>query len=431
MAKVDPFGLPPAEAVEWFRKKGYAISFDWRDVYRREHAKYFTVAKATQLDLLADIRHAVDRAIASGQTLQQFRKELRPKLEEYGWWGKQEMVDPKTGEKKLVQLGSPRRLRTIYETNLRTAMAAGRWERIKRTSEARPYLRYVAVMDGRERPEHRAWHGTVLRYDDPWWSKHYPPNGWGCRCEVQQLSERDLERYGYKVSERPKDQYAWWHNERTGQNMYLPKGIDPGFDYHVGKAPRGYDPDAEKHLTPLKDIPNWQRYGRPSGDKIKDGRDASPPLWPSVEGPSDVARTRERFRELFGTKPGEPGAVRDPLGMEVTFREENIDHVLKDLLRARAKGQKAKRKDKERASFFPAAKATVEQPYEVWLVPHRHGKDHPNAGNVVMRMRYIGIFEDGNTVVVVDRDGAGNAVVTHFPRRDIDSKREGYLLYPR
>lgn len=89
------------------------------------------------------------------------------------------------------------------------------------------------------------------------------------------------------------------------------------------------------------------------------------------------------------------------------------------------------RKDKERASSFPAAKATVEQLYGIWLEPHRHGKEHPNGGNVVMRMRYIGIFDNGNMVVLVDCDGAGNAVVTRFPRRDIDSKRVGYLLYPR
>ena len=43
-------------------------------------------------------------------------------------------------------------------------------------------LRYVAVLDARTRPEHRAWHGLILPIDHPLWDTHYPPNGWGCRC---------------------------------------------------------------------------------------------------------------------------------------------------------------------------------------------------------------------------------------------------------
>ena len=65
------------------------------------------------------------------------------------------------------------------ETNLRTAYAAGRWERIERLAPRLPWLRCSAVLDERTRPEHAAWHGIVLPANDPFWSTHYPPNGWG------------------------------------------------------------------------------------------------------------------------------------------------------------------------------------------------------------------------------------------------------------
>jgi SPP1 gp7 family putative phage head morphogenesis protein len=229
--------LDPAEAIAWFRAKGFQIAFDWRDVWQEEHAKAFTVAKATSRDLLEDIRAAVDQALAEGQTLQQFAKGLRPKLQARGWWGKALMDDPATGETKVVQLGSPARLRTIYETNLRTSYAAGKWQRIERTKKTLPFLRYVSVMDGRERPEHHDWHGTVLPVDDPWWDTHNPPCGWGCRCDTQSLSQRMLDRRGWAVQEPPRFPERDYVNKRTGEVTRLERGIDPGWSYNVGKAP--------------------------------------------------------------------------------------------------------------------------------------------------------------------------------------------------
>lgn len=236
MAGIDLTALAPEEAVEAFRRKGYELTFDWRDAQRDEHSRAFTVAKVASLDLLADIRAAVDAAISEGTTLREFARRLTPVLQERGWWGRQSMTDPLTGETREVQLGSPRRLRIIYDTNLRMAYAAGRWERIEEVAERRPWLRYVAVLDDRTRDQHRRWHDTVLRWDDPWWDQHAPPNGWNCRCTVQQLSDRDIARRGLAPSDAPSAPARSWTNRRTGEVREVPGGVDPGFDYNVGRA---------------------------------------------------------------------------------------------------------------------------------------------------------------------------------------------------
>lgn len=237
MPDVELRPLPPEAAIEYFKSKGYAVSFDWRDVWREEHARAFTVAKGMTPELLQTIREAVDKALAEGQTVEMFIKGLRPLLEAQGWWGRQKVVDPLTGEAVLAQLGSPRRLQLIYEMNLRSAYQAGRWERIQTTKAALPFLRYTAIMDGRTRPQHRAWHGTVLPADDPWWDTHYPPCGWRCRCTVIQFNERTMRRRGWEVTERPVAfQQVPFENPRTGQRGTVEQGIDPGFDFNVGKA---------------------------------------------------------------------------------------------------------------------------------------------------------------------------------------------------
>ena len=104
-----------------------------------------------------------------------------------------------------------------------------------------PYLRYVSVRDGRTRPEHAAWHGTVLPVRHPFWRTHHPPNGWHCRCTVVQLSENDLGRRGYDVSPDPEVRTRPWHNARTLETMQVPLGIDPGFGHNAGLLDLGVD----------------------------------------------------------------------------------------------------------------------------------------------------------------------------------------------
>lgn len=233
--------LPPAEAIDYFRKKGFRTGFAWQDVWQEEHVRAFTVAKAMSADVLETIRAEVDKALADGRTLAQFRAELTPLLQKMGWWGRKRMIDPATGLAKTVQLGSPRRLKIIYDMNMRMARAAGLWSKIQRTKDALPYLRYTAVMDDRTRPEHAEWHGTILPVDDPWWDTHYPPCGWNCRCTVIQIDAGTIADRGWEVSSSPppEGKPAPWTNPRTGEVVDVPAGIDPGFAYNVGKAAAG------------------------------------------------------------------------------------------------------------------------------------------------------------------------------------------------
>ncbi|WP_300335621.1 phage minor head protein [Accumulibacter sp.] len=226
--------LPPAEAVNYFRQKGYRIGFSYLDVWQQQHQAAFTVAKAMSLDLLVDIRAEVDAALANGTTLQTFIDTLRPNLVRRGWWGKQEIIDPQTGEKVLAQLGSPRRLKVIYDTNLRTAHAEGQWQRIQSAKATLPYLLYDHVPSAHERPEHVAWDGLVLPVDDPWWQRHLPVKAWGCKCRVIQLGERQLKRLGKAVDTAPAETWNDYTNARSGETQRVPAGVDPAFHYPPG-----------------------------------------------------------------------------------------------------------------------------------------------------------------------------------------------------
>ncbi len=225
----------------------YHVGFDWRDTEAHEHVRSFTIAKAGSLDVLEAGRAEVQRMIEDGIAREESVLELEKRFRELGWWGRQKVRDPLTGEIRTVQLGSVHRVRTILDTNVRTAYARGRWERIERQAEARPYLRYVSVLDDRTRPQHRAWHGTVLPVGHPFWRTHYPPNDWYCRCTVQQLSAADVEEFGFKVDDAPPegwDRTREWLNKRAKRVYQVPAGIGPGFQFNVGLVDRGREASA-------------------------------------------------------------------------------------------------------------------------------------------------------------------------------------------
>lgn len=213
--------LPFAQAIEFFRAKLNLPTDAWDDIWQEAHDRAFVVAGATAADLLADLRQAVDKAISTGTTLEQFRRDFRDIVARRGWTGW-------TGEG--TRAGEAWRTRVIYETNLRTSYAAGRWAQLTDPAllQARPWWRYIhsdTVLN--PRPHHKRWGdmGLTLPHDHPFWRTHYPPNGWGCRCRVQAVR---APREGAATA--PPDGWA----DPTA-NGSLP-GIDKGWAYAPGAS---------------------------------------------------------------------------------------------------------------------------------------------------------------------------------------------------
>ncbi len=187
------FGLPPKDAVAYFESKGFVVSWDWREAEQAARAHAFTIAKMTSVSMLQDVHACLLRCLKEGKTEDWFVKQMEPYLREKGWWGKKKMIDPRTGEERTVRLGSPARLRLIYRQNMQTAYMAGRYKQMLANADARPWWQYLAVLDGKTRPSHKILSGRTFRYDDPFWSSHWPPNGFNCRCRVRALSDYRME----------------------------------------------------------------------------------------------------------------------------------------------------------------------------------------------------------------------------------------------
>ena len=219
--------LPFDAAIAFFRAKLNLPVETWDEIWAAMHGRAFTVAGAMEADVLESFRVAVDKAISTGSTLGEFKKDFNRIVEKTGWG---------------FNGSAAWRAAVIYNTNVTVAYQRGHWLAMTDPDvvKVRPYLRYVKSSSADPRPEHMRWANLVLPWDDPWWDTHYPPNGWGCKCGVVSMSEREVQRMvdsGVNVARTaPEIEYYDYDDKARDRIIQVPKGIDPGWDYNVGKV---------------------------------------------------------------------------------------------------------------------------------------------------------------------------------------------------
>lgn len=209
------YNQPFAEQLAFFRQKLNLPSARWDDIKLAAHDRAFIVAGAQDADLLADLRAAVDKAIAEGTGLNAFRKDFAALVAKNGWVGF-------TGEG--TKGGIAWRTKVIYQTNIATSYAAGRYKQLTDPELLKilPYWQYHhndSVIH--PRPLHQSWDGLTLPPDHEFWSTHFPPNGWGCQCYISAVSKADF-MSAIANGKGPA-------NAPTGT-----QGIDDGFGYLPG-----------------------------------------------------------------------------------------------------------------------------------------------------------------------------------------------------
>lgn len=409
--------LPPKEAVAFFARKGEVLAWDWTDVWRDQNSHAFTVAKVTDLELLRAIRAEVAKAIEGGITFEEFARTLRPRLQALGWWGKQEVLDAGTGELTKVQLGSNRRLRTIFQTNVQTAYMAGRYKRFLENAADRPYWRYVGILDGRIRPAHLALHNKVWRWNDPIWSVIWPPNGWGCRCRVVAMTEAEFKASGLPLQDgasaigtmrvpvnRAGDQVdvkVVRFIDNTGKpQVFRP---DPGWDYNPGQARSRFDPGSgaregigqapvtapatitSRGVTPLQaadGLRTWADLGRPLLTAPDVPKLPAPALLPPSAPGAEALDVASR---LIASTGAQAGTVATPIG-EVALRAEHLVGALTA--------------DAGREAYFSWVAPALKAPFEIWLMPYADGTYRTKF------LAVVGGARDMLLMVRLNRDGS-------------------------
>lgn len=425
-------GLEPAEAVRYFESKGYKLSFRWQDVAAEAHARAFTVAGVMKVDVLQDIRGALTDALKNGKTFAQFKDDLIPTLQKKGWFGRGDVVDAETGEVHGRRL-TPRRLDTIFRTNMQSSYMAGRYATQMAQVDTRPWWEYVAILDNHTRPAHAALHGTVYRYDDPFWATFYPPCGYRCRCRVRTRG------VGYRDSENPPSSAG------RLQEVQQPIGRDgktqPAVAYRSPITGKLVVPDAGFGFNAGRE---WQRpFTPPPLDTLPRTFPAGVDL-PALPVPTRVPASSllpaglepQRYAQAF-LREFELGPTQSKVFDDATRTPVVISD---DLFKA---GDGSWKADKDgRGPYMGLLAQAIQSPDEIWL-RWEQSRDDPEKW--LLKRRYIKSWEiDGRdgaqyglSVFEFGQDGwsASTAMMSNADRgeaarrRYIEKQRDGFLAY--
>lgn len=229
---------PFKEAVAYFRKKVAIPVESYQQLTADLHDWAFVVARMTQADLIKSAQWLVDRAISEGMSFDEFQRSWQRLIGRQGW-----------------QPSNPRHIWTIFDTNFRGAMGAGRYQQMREPSvlARRPLWRWRWRDSPNPRKEHQKLHNKAIPADHSFWRGGRVPAGWGCRCAIFSLSEDAARRKGIEILDNPPD----------------PKLIfEPGFDVpfnaespygsrdrqaYLNEAISRYDPNLQAFLLKALD----------------------------------------------------------------------------------------------------------------------------------------------------------------------------------
>ncbi len=177
---------PPAdpdrfeEAIRAFRARSSLTDEEFASLVEAEGKRASVAAVLAQARAIQEVIDALDRAVAEGTTLDDFKDDVAGKLAES--WGGEDAP----------------RVEALFRTNVMQAYNDGRHAVFTdpEVKKARPYWRFDAVGDSRTSDICEALDGKVLPADDPYWRTHTPPLHPNCRSVITPLTPEEAAAEG-------------------------------------------------------------------------------------------------------------------------------------------------------------------------------------------------------------------------------------------
>lgn len=191
---------PAQEAIDFLKSKPIVSREVFDGLLPELKGLAFTVTGIAEHDQLQAIRDTIAE-LPAGRPWKEVKAKVAGALEPY-------FVDPDAdAETQASQAaGARRRAELLLRYHGQQAYSIGAYEVQTRQRARLPFWLYRTMEDSRVRDSHAALNGLILPADDPFWSGHYPPWDWGCRCLVIAVTKAQAEQVRKADQARPADE---------------------------------------------------------------------------------------------------------------------------------------------------------------------------------------------------------------------------------
>lgn len=177
--------VPHAEAARSIRDKSPVTRAIFDQLPEELQARAFLVTGIESTDILQSLRDRI-ADLPEGADWDEVKKDLVTQLTP--WLGQEE---------------SQTRATLLLRHHGFSAYAAAQARHMDAMSDIFPFRQYISTEDAKVRPSHAALNGIILPANHPFWEKHTPPWEWGCRCDVVELTEEDMDEEKSRDENRP------------------------------------------------------------------------------------------------------------------------------------------------------------------------------------------------------------------------------------
>lgn len=289
-------------------------------------------------------------------------------------------------------------LKTEYNLSVATGQNSAAFIRAEAEQDEFPYIEYFTAGDNNVRDLHAALNHRIFNLNDAEARKLWPPNGYGCRCEMIQYPHKPAQG----ESMRGKDAVALLGEDFKESAFYVNRGDVK----KIFLEDQFYK--TEKGIKDKLSAMTYKDWKLASMDELKKN-------YPAIK--LDASITGENVKEFFKPAQGSKGAV-----MEIVDYQKRRLTLSKKAFDTHTQGKYLTEQEK-RHQLFPLALQVIANPHEVWLSERMLPSNQ-------FTMTYLKYFKD--TVLVVDTiyGKRGMEIVTWFPLKAKEVvKRNGLLIH--
>jgi SPP1 gp7 family putative phage head morphogenesis protein len=290
-------------------------------------------------------------------------------------------------------------LRSEYNLSVAVGQNSASYVRaMKEKDTVTSFVEYQTIGDDLVRNSHRALDGKVFNLSDKEAMELWPPNGYGCRCEMLPILPEDIQE-GKLV----KGLY--------GKELLLehdPKYRKSQFEINRGDLKQVFT--KKQFYSDIKGLPeklekmDYSTYGIKSWKELKTGLKIMP---------LDGTIKDTNYKELFRPEKGKDFmGFEDYLGRKMTLDKKVFNFHT---------SEKYRKENEERHRLFPLIQNTLQNPDEVWYNDYKPKK---------FQSRYIKFYNDNYLVIDCQmKEDQGLEIKTWYKNKaDEKSLRKGLKI---